>query len=88
MREELEGPSVEIAYGGTRRVLKVLFSAEAMSLLVREIGFVAKKGGLWDYLAGQDGGVLDLMDLCDRKGIPYVFSSTGDGGDCQFRPVG
>lgn len=86
IREELRGPSVELAYGEDRRSLRVLVCAAALSQLLAKVGF-AGEGGLWDCLTDERRDVLDLMDLCDQQGVPYSFTSVGSGGDLQFRPM-
>ena len=87
VREELTGPSVLVAYGEERKTLRVSLEADAVSALLAAIGFVGSDDSLWDYLAGERHDIVDLMDLCDQRGIPYEFSSGGSGGDCQLRPA-
>ena len=87
VREELEGPSVLVAYGEERKTLRVSLGADAVSALLAAIGFVGSDDSLWDYLASERHDIVDLMDLCDQRGIPYEFSSSGSGGDCQLRPA-
>ena len=59
----------------------------AVSALLACIGFSRSEDSLWSYLSSERYDIVDLMDLCDRRGIPYEFSSSGSGGDCQFRPA-
>ena len=79
VREELSGPSVLVAYGKERKTL--------CSALLATVGFLGSGDSLWDYLASERYDIVDLMDLCDQRGIPYEFSSIGSGGDCQLRPA-
>ena len=87
VREELTGPSVLVAYGEERKSLRVALGADAVSALLATIGFLGSGDSLWDYLASERHDIVDLMDLCDHRGIPYEFSASGSGGDCQFRPA-
>ena len=87
IREELTGPSVLVAYGEQRKTLRVALAPEAVSALLEAIGFLGSADSLWDYLASERHDIVDLMDLCDQRGIPYEFSATGSEGDCQFRPA-
>ena len=87
VREELSGPSVLVAYGKERKTLCVSLEADAVSALIATVGFLGSGDSLWDYLASERHDIVDLMDLCDQRGIPYEFSSVGSGGDCQLRPA-
>ena len=33
---------------------------------------------LWSFLSSEKNDLVDLMDLCDRLAIPYVFEATGN----------
>ena len=87
VREELSGPSVLVSYGEERKTLRVSLEADAVSALLAAIGFLGSDDSLWDYLASERHDIVDLMDLCDQRGIPYEFSSVGTSGDCQLRPA-
>lgn len=87
VREELSGPSVLVAYGEERKALRMALGADAVSALLACIGFSRTEDSLWSYLSSERYDIVDLMDLCDQRGIPYEFSSSGSGGDCQFRPA-
>lgn len=87
VRESVSGPSAVVAYGQERRDLRVSLSPEAVSALLEAVGFAGAPDGLWDYLTSEWHDIVDLMDLCDRRGIAYEFASTGPGGDWQFRPA-
>ncbi|MCR8908166.1 MULTISPECIES: hypothetical protein [Atopobiaceae] len=87
VREDLEGPSTLIVYGEDRRSLRVAFGPEALAALLAAIGFAGSADSLWGYVSREDHDIVDLMDLCDQRGIPYEFSSIGSGGDCQLRPA-
>lgn len=88
VREELRGPSVVVAYGDESRSLRVSLGADAVSALLAELGFGGSEDSLWGYLASERHDIVDLMDLCDRKGIPYEFCASGPAGDCQLRRLG
>lgn len=88
VREEVSGPSARIAYGEERRLMSVFLSGEAVSRLLGEVGFAGGEGSLWDYLSSEGRSLVDLMDLCDERGIAYEFRSSGSGGDCCLRPAG
>ena len=87
VREELSGPALLVAYGEERKTLCVSLEADAVSALLATVGFLGSGDSLWDYLASERYDIVDLMDLCDQRGIPYEFSSVGSGGDCQLRPA-
>lgn len=83
--EDLSGPSVLLAYGERERRLRMTLSPDAVSRLVGEVGFLGGEDALWRYLSSEEKDIVDLMDLCDRRGIPYGFVSSGSGGDCRSR---
>ena len=87
VRESVSGPSAVVAYGQERRDLRVSLSPEAVSARLEAVGFAGAPDGLWDYLTSEWHDIVDLMDLCDRRGVAYEFASTGPGGDWQFRPA-
>lgn len=83
VREELSGPSVLVAYGEESKTLEAFFGADAISALLTQIGF-SGEDSLWSYLSGKKNDLVDLMDLCDRCAIPYVFTASG-GGETELR---
>lgn len=87
VREDLTGPSVLVAYGERQKTLRVALEPAAVSALLEAIGFLGSEDSLWGYLASERHDIVDLMDLCDQRGIPYEFSAVGSGGDCQLRPA-
>lgn len=86
VREELSGPSVSIAYGGEERLLKVIFDPEHIDALLAALLREEGCGSVAEFVSQKERGVDCLMDLCDRKGVPYTFISAGSNGDVQFRP--
>lgn len=87
VREELSGPSARIAYGEGNHSLTVTFEADAVSDLIARVGVAQGEESLWEHLAGRWHDVVDLMDLCDREGVPYALKE----GACEPtrpRPVG
>lgn len=87
VREDLSGPSVIVAYGEEERSLFVTLSTGATSRLLGAIGASGEERSLRDYLASEQHDISDLMDLCDRQGIPYSFASLGSGGEAVWRPA-
>lgn len=87
LREDLSGPSTLIAYGDKERSLRIFLEPAALDALIERIGFSGGEGSLWDFLTRERYDLADLMDLCDRTGIPYVFTGMGDRSGLQFRPA-
>lgn len=87
VRQDVSGPSTLVAFGDDERSLRVSLSPEAVSMLLREVGFVGWEEALWGYLSDEDRDIVDLMDLCDRLGVPYGFTAIGSESGIQFRPA-
>ena len=83
--EDLSGPSVLLVYGEREHRLRMTLSPDAVSRLVCEVGFLGGEDSLWRYLSSEEKDIVDLMDLCDRRGIPYGFVSSGSVGGCRSR---
>ena len=78
--EDLSGPSVLLVYGEREHRLRMTLSPDAVSRLVGEVGFLGGEDSLWGYLSSEEKDIVDLMDLCDRRGIPYGFEGAGASG--------
>ena len=87
VREDLSGPSVLVAYGDERRTLLVSLEEGAAAALLEAIGARDEASSLRGYLADESHDIVDLMDLCDRAGIRYSFTSLGSEGEVAYRPA-
>ena len=86
VREDVSGPSALIAYGEDERSLRATFApGEVDGLLgaVRSAG----AGSLEEYLSCRENDIVDLMDLCDARGVRYSFTGVGSASGIQFRPA-
>ena len=86
VRELREGPAAVAIYGEGSHSLRAVFAPAAVPGLLRAVG-EAGAPSLADYLGEKDHDIVDLMDLCDRRGIPYAFVGMGEKGDVQYRPA-
>ncbi|WP_455137058.1 hypothetical protein [Thermophilibacter sp.] len=84
LREDLTGPSTLVAYGEDEMSLRVTFSPDAVPALLAAVG-QSGKGSLADYLADEDNALVDLMDLCDARGLRYSFASVGSQSGISIR---
>lgn len=84
LREELTGPSTLVAYGDDSMSLRVSFTPKAVPGLLAAVG-QAGKGSLADYLADEENSLIDLMDLCDARGVRYSFASVGSQSGISVR---
>ena len=87
VREDLSGPSVLVAYGDEHRSLRVCLGETELPVLLEAIGARGEGSSLREYLADESHDIVDLMDLCDRLGVPYSFTSLGSEGDAVYRPA-
>ena len=87
LREDICGPSVEDAYGADAARLQVSVPGDATGELERALLEVFGARGLREFAAEERNDVLDLMDLCDREGIAYTFTSVDSGGEGVLRPA-
>ena len=87
VREDLAGPSVLIAYGDEERSMRVMFAPEAVRGLLDAVGSVGERS-LRAYLSREENDIVDLMDLCDARGVAYAFAGMGAQSGAQFRPAG
>lgn len=86
LHEELSGPSTVVAYGDDARTLRVTLSAQDEARALAALGVAERYTSLREYLALERNELTNVMDACDREGVPYSFFSAGSGGDVQFRP--
>lgn len=86
VREDISGPSVLVAYGDEERSLRVTFGPDALEGLLASVG---EEGvtSLRAYLSQECHDIIDLMDLCDARGVPYAFTGLGSASGIQFRPA-
>ncbi|MBM6774411.1 hypothetical protein [Olsenella profusa] len=87
VREDLSGPSVLVAYGDESRSLRASFDAAAVESLLDAVASAGAEGSLREYLADERHDIVDLMDLCDARGVPYAFTGMGSESGIQFRPA-
>ena len=87
LREDICGPSVEDAYGADAARLQVSVPGDVKVELERALLEVFGAQSLREFAAEERNDVLDLMDLCDREGISYAFTSVDSGGEGVLRPA-
>lgn len=87
VREDLSGPSVSAVYGDEWRSMRAAFAAAAVGTLLDAVGSACEGASLQEYLSDEGHDIVDLMDLCDVRGVPYSFVGMGSGSDIQFRPA-
>ena len=85
VREDISGPSALVAYGQNARSLRVRFDASQVEGLLAAVGASVAATSLCEYVADENRDVLDLMDLCDREGIVYQFTSMEPTGMASLR---
>ncbi len=73
LEEDLRGPSVIVAYGCGRVVLRVA---------VR----YASRAELEEFARNEDNDILDLMDVLDRRGAAYEFTCEDLDNTAAMRP--
>ena len=86
VREHLEGPSTLVAYGEDERSLRVIFAPAAVPGVLGAVG-AAGRPSLAAYLTDEKNDVVDLMDLCDARGVAYTFVGVGPESGVQCRPA-
>lgn len=86
VQENLVGPSALIAYGDEERSMRVMFAPEAVRELLYAVGSVGERS-LRAYLSREENDIVDLMDLCDARGVAYAFTGMGAKSGVQFRPA-
>lgn len=86
VQENLAGPSALIAYGDEERSMRVMFAPEAVRELLCAVGSVGERS-LRAYLSREENDIVDLMDLCDARGVAYAFTGMGAKSGVQFRPA-
>ena len=86
LREDICGPSVVDAYGADAARLQVSIPDGRSEALARALREVFNAGCLREFAANEKNDILDLMDLCDREGLPYEFLSLDTEGLAAMRP--
>lgn len=86
VREDLAGPSALVVYGDEERSMRAMFAPEAVQGLLDAVG-AAGEESLSAYLSREEHDIVDLMDLCDARGVPYAFTGLGAQSGAQFRPA-
>lgn len=86
VRQRMTGPSALLAYGEEEHSLRVLFAPATVPSLLRAIGS-AGSSSLAEYLAAEKNDAVDLMDLCDARGVAYTFVGIGPESGVQCRPA-
>lgn len=90
VEEVVAGPSCAIAYGESSHTMRVSFSSEVQGKVCRAIEAPIGTDPLEAvraFLGDEDNALLDLMDACDQRGIPYAFMGMGDASGLQYRPA-
>ena len=42
---------------------------------------------LTEFASGEENALVDLMDLCDARGVSYAYMGIGDTSGIYYRPV-
>ena len=85
LREEIEGASVRVAHGADRARLDVRVPASCTGRLLAALGELFGARSLAEFARDEGNDILDLMDLCDREGIPYDFGFIDSNEDAALR---
>ena len=87
--EEVSGPSASVAYGEPAHKLRAIFSPRVIGDLVELLGdgTTSDRMGtvLRAYFKNGEHALIDLMDLCDLRRVPYAYQSLGSTG-VTYRP--
>ena len=86
VRQDVSGPSALIAYGEESRSLRATFAPEAVRGLLGIVGDAGRES-LRAFLEDGEKDIVDLMDLCDARGVSYAFTGVGPASGIQFRPA-
>ena len=82
VRQEVRGPSSEVAFGEEAHTLRIALEADQAARLER---CLVAFGGIEGFLRSEERDLIDLMDLCDREGVAYAFWSEGPRTGTYFR---
>ena len=90
LEEIVAGKSCFIAYGESSHTARMIFDVVALEGLAATLG---RPGGdavaaLTDFVSGEENALVDLMDRCDARGVPYAYMGVGDTSGIHYRPVG
>ena len=89
--ENVSGPSSNVAYGEPSHRLRVVFPPEVVGALASLLGGGAGAeeivGHLRSYFQGGEHALIDLMDLCDEKGVSYSYQALGSATGVTYRPA-
>ena len=90
LEEIVAGKSCFIAYGESSHTARIIFDVAALEGLAAMLG---RPGGdavaaLTEFVSGEENALVDLMDLCDARGMPYAYMAVGDTSGIHYRPVG
>lgn len=90
LEEIVAGKSCFIAYGESSHAARMVFDAAALEGLAAALG---RPGGdamaaLTEFANREENALVDLMDLCDARSVPYAYMGVGDTSGIQYRPVG
>ena len=79
VEEVVAGPSCLFAYGESSHVMRMVLDGDAVG---------DSYAPLIEYMRSGGHALVDLMDLCDAKGVRYAFMGLGDASGIQLRPAG
>ncbi len=89
--EEVSGPSASVAYGEPSHKVRIVFAPAAVDELALLLGNGAKaeeiRVRLDSFFRGGRHALIDLMDLCDAKGVPYSYQALGSATGVTYRPA-
>lgn len=88
LEEIVAGKSCFIAYGESSHTARMIFDVAALEGLAAMLG---RPGGaaaaLTEFASGEENALVDLMDLCDARGVSYAYMGIGDTSGIHYRPV-
>ena len=80
LEEIVAGKSCFIAYGESSHTARMIFDVAALEGLAAMLG---RPGGdaaaaLTEFASGEENTLVDLMDLCDERGVSYAYMGVGE----------
>lgn len=89
LEEIVAGKSCFIAYGESSHTARMIFDVAALEGLAAMLG--RPDGGaaaaLREFASGEENALVDLMDLCNARGVSYAYMGIGDTSGIHYRPV-
>ena len=93
LEESVAGTSCLVAYGEPARRARLSFDSAMLAGLCHALG---RDGGastddalaaLSDFARQEENELVDLMDLCDARGVAYAYLALGDSSGMSYRPA-